>query len=578
MSYSLTHVLSPILRYSDDDDVSWKVRRAATKLLSTLIATRFEMLNEFYQSVSPVLISRFDEREESVKLEVWATFILLLKQTKLHIGTESDTTPAEKVLKRKRTNPSDVEMTDGPLGLLRSQAPIITKTIIKCLARKSIPVRQAGFTLLSELIRVLDGGLETQVLPLMSRVETSLKTSDSGISGMGNNLKIEVYSFLSLFFTTHHPRSFLPELARLVNHLLIGINEKYHRIASEAFVAAASLVKVLKPLTPTSPFLSNSTGALKSIYDATLKRLTSSSADQDVKERAAICLETLIAHAADQFETDFQNSLPILTQRLENEITRTGALKVVTQIARSSVPKGEAFDQWIQDILPLTAAFLRKNNRSLKISCFECLEALLKRVPGKLRPETTQALVSELDPLIKVFDPHLLPLAFKTLALVLPLTTDLSSEDRDAIMAPVFNSMKSSAISQTSALEALIGLFSSIIQSGIDNAEHLIDTLISTVDTSIPLMQVKTTLAAQNGTQKRPSASVSTNLQTYHTASRCIGAVIRADPTIGMKMVLRFSLVLKESGDANEQTSTFFSLLCLGELGRVVSVDLFICL
>ena len=45
--------------YSDDDDMSWKVRRAAAKCLAAVIATRHEMLSDFYKVVSPALIVRF---------------------------------------------------------------------------------------------------------------------------------------------------------------------------------------------------------------------------------------------------------------------------------------------------------------------------------------------------------------------------------------------------------------------------------------------------------------------------------------------------------------------------------------
>lgn len=45
--------------YSDDDDMSWKVRRAAAKCLESVIATRRELITEFYKTVSPQLIARF---------------------------------------------------------------------------------------------------------------------------------------------------------------------------------------------------------------------------------------------------------------------------------------------------------------------------------------------------------------------------------------------------------------------------------------------------------------------------------------------------------------------------------------
>ncbi|KAK4702038.1 hypothetical protein P7C70_g4189, partial [Phenoliferia sp. Uapishka_3] len=58
--------------YSDDDDTSWTVRRGATKLLSARIVTRADLLNTFYRIVSPALIARFGEREETVR-KGWCT-------------------------------------------------------------------------------------------------------------------------------------------------------------------------------------------------------------------------------------------------------------------------------------------------------------------------------------------------------------------------------------------------------------------------------------------------------------------------------------------------------------------------
>lgn len=72
--------------YEDDDDVSWKVRRGSVKILSAAVETRLEMLAGFYKTIAPILLARFGEREETVRLEVWTTYTALLKQTGLSAG------------------------------------------------------------------------------------------------------------------------------------------------------------------------------------------------------------------------------------------------------------------------------------------------------------------------------------------------------------------------------------------------------------------------------------------------------------------------------------------------------------
>lgn len=104
-----------MIRYSDDEDSSWKTRRAAARLLQAVLATRSELLAEFYKSVVPLLISRLSEREESVRLEVFAALEVLIKQTGVYKtqvkGGASDGVLALEApmgLKRKRTDSIEV--------------------------------------------------------------------------------------------------------------------------------------------------------------------------------------------------------------------------------------------------------------------------------------------------------------------------------------------------------------------------------------------------------------------------------------------------------------------------------------
>lgn len=93
--------------YSDDDDMSWKVRRAAAKCLDAVVSTRHEMLPEFYRTVSPALIARFKEREENVKADVFHAYLSLLKQTR----------PAQSWL----CDPDAMEQGETPLTMLQIQ-------------------------------------------------------------------------------------------------------------------------------------------------------------------------------------------------------------------------------------------------------------------------------------------------------------------------------------------------------------------------------------------------------------------------------------------------------------------------
>ena len=103
-----------VCRYSDDEDVSWKVRRSAAKVLSASVGTRPELLPLFYRTVSPLLVARFSEREDSVRAEIQAVYSVLLKQTRVYgkYQSEDDDKSSDSGVgeKRKREGDGDENM------------------------------------------------------------------------------------------------------------------------------------------------------------------------------------------------------------------------------------------------------------------------------------------------------------------------------------------------------------------------------------------------------------------------------------------------------------------------------------
>lgn len=66
--------------YGDEEDMSWKVRRAACLLVVALVQAFPDLAAVLYGECRPMLLKRFSEREESVRLDVFAALSALVRQ------------------------------------------------------------------------------------------------------------------------------------------------------------------------------------------------------------------------------------------------------------------------------------------------------------------------------------------------------------------------------------------------------------------------------------------------------------------------------------------------------------------
>lgn len=172
--------------YSDDDDMSWKVRRAAAKCLEAVISTRHELLEDFYNTLSPALISRFKEREENVKSDIFHAYIALLKATRPHDDL---------------ADPDSMDQIYPPVAMLQEQIPAIVSGVQPLMREKSVKTRQDCFLLLRELLNALPGGLSHSFEQLMPGIQYSLSDKNST-----SNMKIDALGFVCVMLQSHSPQ------------------------------------------------------------------------------------------------------------------------------------------------------------------------------------------------------------------------------------------------------------------------------------------------------------------------------------------------------------------------------------
>ncbi|NXD75224.1 CAND1 protein, partial [Halcyon senegalensis] len=518
--------------YSDDDDISWKVRRAAAKCLEAIVSSRHDLLQDFYKTLSPVLISRFKEREENVKADIFSAYISLLKQT----------LPIQSWLHASDASGKD----DVPLTMLRNQVPKIVKALHKQLKEKSIKSRQGCFSLLTELANVLPGCLADHVPALVPGIVFSLADKSSS-----SNMRIDTLSFLHVLLCNHQPEVFHPHIKSLLPPVVTCIGDPFYKITSEALLVAQQLVKVIRPLEKPCTF--DAKPYVKDLFPGTLKRLKAADIDQEVKERAISCMGQIIYHLGDHLSADLQPTLKIFLERLKNEITRLTTVKALTLIASSPLKidlrpiLGEGF--------PILASFLRKNQRALKLSTLTALDILVKNYSDSLKPAMIEAVLAELPALITENDMHVSQVAIVFLTTLAKVCPSCISKISGSILGEIFQLVHSPLL-QGGALNAIIDFF-----------QALVLTKTATMGYS-ELMKQLTAPAYCSGSAGDSGAL---HKQAYYSVAKCVAALSSACPKEAPATVNQFIQDVKSP--KSSAAVKVLAFLSLAEMGRTTNLS-----
>ncbi|KAK0128436.1 hypothetical protein ONS95_000409 [Cadophora gregata] len=496
----------------DDDDASWKVRRCAAKALYTLISTRGsgDLLDDgtLYSQVAPILVQRFTEREENVRLEVISTLASLVRKTGEGIlvsfavdeGSDYVNHPPQGRKRRRESSTTNFDTkgllsmsaglisptiepvpASGPRADLARLSPVLIKTTTKLLKGNSIPTKQALINLLDDVVSVQNGGLSEYfgqiVEPLIDAVKTTSGTTSSSTmissggaaSATANTLRVAALHLIGDIASTHSSSVLQPYLPKIIPGVVSAVNDKYYKISSEAIGTVEQLVKALTP--PRSRLAHQKYQSdLQQLYKVIVSRVSANDADLEVRQRAIQALGILLARTASPegsallSASDRTSALDLLNERLKNETTRLAAVHAIDTVAALTSSKDQLQPKWIREVSLELSAQLRKANRSLRGASLAALKNLVVAPASRsaLDAPTIQGLVSALLPLLTTSDLHLLGPALLVLSALVADSPDLVVTDQlNAGLCELLTAPLGGAV-----LEAVLTLVTNIGQKG----------------------------------------------------------------------------------------------------------------
>lgn len=510
--------------YSDDEDVSWKVRRAAAKCVQAIVESYPDLLKDIYPKAATALIARFKEREENVKSDIFQTFAELVKQ----IGSTAS-----------RYEGAD---SSKPVDQLQSAVPSIIKAAVRQLKEKSVRTKQGIFAALLELVTVVPSSIGTHTQQLMPGIQAALTDKSQNSS----NLKIPALTFLRTALESTDPSVWQQHLPALSSAVFATVGERYYKVTAQGLRVAERLVYVIRPQTQAQLPL-GAKGIVDSLYKCVMTRLVAQDQDQEVKDCAISCTAAAVSQLGDVLAPNLPQILQVLLDRLRNEITRLTTVKAFASIAQT--PLSLDLSPVLEALCQELTGFLRKANRVLRQASLSALEVLIAGHGANIQSSTMKATIEEVSPLVNDTDLLIAALSLTFCTTLLQRQPQQSTLVTDRVLPPAM-ALSKSPLLQGSALQSLQTFFQTLVQTKAKSASF--DALLSAL------------LAAGHDSQVGKTAQ--------HNIAQCIAGLCT---TAGANATNTTVNSLLSAVQGNDATASRLALYSVGEIGRCTDLTKF---
>ncbi|CAF0970643.1 unnamed protein product [Adineta steineri] len=579
--------------YSDDDDLSWKVRHSAAKCIEAVVVTQHDILQtNYYRKIVPVLIERFLERENTVKADIFHCFITILQQTKTacaHQQQQQHQQPHHTVSSSVHDDEDSMDTDhltskNSYVSPLAEYVPLIVRSLAKIMKDKDTKNREGSLVVLTNLVHVQRNILIEHIDTIVPNTLYSLSTIDKtkkskgqlteGVStqtvskSLHSNLKITALAFLYALLQTHDDSiRFHKHIKSLLPLIILHANDSFYKIASEALLVLQELVKIIRPKSSIAiqnefkPFV-------EQIYECTQKRLKQKDFDQEVKERAITCFSYVIVYLGDLLSAEqLQSCWPVLTDLLRNEITRLPTVRALTNIVDS--PLNLDLQTILIETVPILSSYLRQNHRTLKMNTLTCLRSMIKLYSKHFNKTMIKAILIELPLLINENDLLLAQNALKLTTSICKIPnnqTSLDKEQINSILNKVLELIQSPLL-QGTALDAVIEFLRSLVPQCI-SYEELVKLLIKPI-----YSQQKTGTTPTTASHTPTTSTTDHHQQQLVVHKQAFYSIAKSFAALTVENLKESSFFIKKfQDDLNDPKCSdsikILALLCLGETGK----------
>lgn len=502
----------------DDDDDSWKIRRAATRCVSSIVSTRPELLDTAQTEVADLLVKRFrSEPEDNVKMDLYQAFQEILRLTKTAMNASS---------------------APFPQAFVDANVPKVARYVVQYDFKDKSKARSNAFTMLRVLCETFPGCFDDHMERLTVGIVKTLEDKKANAT-----LKIEGLSFVQTLIAHHVPGVFFGCLGKLMPAVFACAQDRYFKITAEALRVVAQVAKSIMA----SPDF-DASAFVGTVYKVTLDRLSATDQDAEVKQCAITGMADIIAVLGDLLGAELGACLPILVDRLRNEVTRLTAVKAFASIAAS--PLNIDLSSVLGDVVNELCEFLKKADRALRQGALSTLVALASTASAS--GMNGQQLITEVAELISDSDLYLSQLALqvcKAMLVVFP-TPECAQTLKRFVWTPTFALLQSPLLQNSGAERAAMELISQIVKVGAPgfNFEMLLPTVTGCVV----------------GCAIGGGGAGEITRQALSSLAQCVAAMCEtASPAEVTKTVDEFIAAVGQ-----EVPVTCLSLLSLGEIGR----------